>query len=262
MRFKILIVLGIICLLLSGLLPIAGSESYEVTRSRGTIILAVVNNNPPNEATNVTLDAVITVSFSMAINDTLFPDGFIISPFTVGDLTWTNGNETVTFTPTNDLYEDTTYQVTLGKNFIQSQDGDFTLEEDYIWSFTTIDYPDEFILIVGPFMTEEDKFVKDAKVTINIKAVEYTNFTNAAGIVTFKLPKQPLEGKYEILALFKGYKNIKYELEIDANGIYNPIPQLKFKKEEEPPSFIPGFEIIILLSGLAVILIMTRKIKK
>lgn len=262
MRCKIITVLGILCVLLSCLLPFSSLESIESTKSRGTTALLVVSTTPENVEVDVELDTEITITFSMAINDSIFIQGFQISPLISGIFSWSNNNKTVTFTLDINLTEEQKYVVTLNKNYIQSQDEDYKLEFDYSWSFTTVKLPPEpFPLILGPFLTEDDKVVRDAKVTITVNSLEYSGLTDNDGFINFEFPEQPPSGEYEISVLKEGYEGFKYFLEIEVNGIYNSIPPGQLKEEEEPPSFIPGFETIVLLTGLVLLLIYTRKRK-
>ena len=253
-----MIVLGILSLIIIGLLPVLNSESHEVSRSRPKTILMVVSTSPLNASTDVPIDMEVTITFNMAINVTIFPEGFQISPSVNGTFTWSNENKTVSFTPNADLDDYTQYQVTIDRNYVQSDDGVFTLEDDHTWSFTTGHFH-PFILTLGPYTSEDGKVVEGAEVTIIINGIEYRNLTNATGIATIHLPEQPPEAEYEVIVAKEGYESLFYIIEINEYGEGSPPPVLKEK--EKPPSFIPGFETIAFLTGLALLLIIIRKRK-
>jgi hypothetical protein len=206
---------------------------------------------------DIPIDMEVTITFNMAINVTIFHDGFQIYPSVIGTFNWSNENKTVSFTPNADLADYTQYQVTIDRNFVQSGDGVFTLEDNHTWSFTTGHFH-PITLNLGPFLNEDKKPVEGAKVIIIIEGVEYNSLTGSHGIASIELPDQPPEGRYEVKVTKEGYEDLTFNLYLSEDIVDHKWPMLK--EEEKPPGFIPGFEILIFLSGI-LLLIYTRKRK-
>ena len=236
---------------------------YITTRSRPSDVLLVVSTSPANDATNVPLNTTISVTFNRPIDVSSFSEAFMIDPHISGTFSWSNNNETVTFTPTYDFEDYTIYTVNLSAAHVKSETGDLTLDKDYSWSFeASHPEPSTFNLILGPFLNEDDKPVKGAKVTIIIIEKNYLGMTDASGMVILELPQQAPAGIYNVKVIKEDYEDLEYDLEIDSNGSYNPIPPETMDPYIPPPSFIPGFEVLILLLSIIPILIFLNAIKE
>ena len=120
----------------------------------------VISTDPANLATNVPLDKVITATFNKPMNPaTIVPESFSLqegttSPavFVEGALTYDGISATLTFVPTNDLLDNTTYT---GR--IESSVTDLLgnpLKEDYIWTFSTGALLPPLVISTDPFDTE------------------------------------------------------------------------------------------------------------
>ncbi|WP_455391637.1 Ig-like domain-containing protein [[Eubacterium] cellulosolvens] len=221
----------------------------------------VVMVSPAIDETDVPIDTTISADFDTAIDDTTFAMTVSGGGSNVqGTIVWSAGNTTMTFTPSADLANDTTYTVTI--SVANELNGTKTLQTAYSWSFTTVEGPTEFLLILGPFK-KGTKFIEGATVTITIDGQKFSGKTNAVGVVTITLPDQPPAGTYPVVAKKSGYDDLKYDLDIDANGVYNPIPPKDFKKGEEGGlDMLAIVAIIIVIIIIIILLALAMKPKK
>jgi hypothetical protein len=108
----------------------------------------------------------------------------------------------------------------------------------------------DYFFKIGPIQDEDRNPVKDAKVTIIINDIEYTNNTNDDGNVIIHLPLKPPEKKYNGVVLKKGYKdmNFNFTISYDYYHIKEPIPELiKEEKKELKPINYPLYVIIFIV---------------
>lgn len=105
----------------------------------------VESTNPPNLATAVPLDQIITVTFNEAINPvTITPEVFNLQSVNpggrmaaevTGTLSYDATNATMSFKPDNNLAINTTYTATVVAT-VKDMMGN-ALQEDYVWTFST-----------------------------------------------------------------------------------------------------------------------------
>jgi hypothetical protein len=91
----------------------AASWTFRTTGTTDLIRPTVTATSPANGATNVPLDANLSIEFSEAIDPTsMDEEGVLLSPDPgEGIPTWTNGNRKLTFDPDNPLLADTKYSM-------------------------------------------------------------------------------------------------------------------------------------------------------
>jgi DNA-directed RNA polymerase subunit RPC12/RpoP len=226
---------------------------YTFTVEEEVVHILVTSKTPAADATDVAVDTTIVVNFDTAINTTTFGDnGITLSPAATGNLSWSNGDMTLTWTPTADLTKEQEYTVTVKKaNVVSAADPNITLETDHVWKFTTEDGggPTPTTIILGPFMDEDDKLIEGATVTITIDGEKYSAKTNAAGIATISLPDIPADGTFKVKVTKGDYEDLEFDLDY-AGGIYNPIPPEKMVKEEEG-----GIDMMVILAIFIVVII-------
>jgi hypothetical protein len=225
---------------------------YTFTVEEEVVYVQVTSTTPASDATDIAVDTTIAVTFDTAINVSKFGDnGMTISPAATGTTAWSNGNKTLTWTPSVDLTNEQEYTVTVKKANFESEDGTMTLETDHVWKFTTEDGdgPIPTTIILGPFQDEDDKLLEGAKVTITIDGEDYSAKTNAAGVATISLEFTPADGTYKVKVTKDGYDDLKYDLDY-AGGVYNPIPPKKMAKEEDG-----GIDIMVILAIFIVVII-------
>jgi hypothetical protein len=226
---------------------------YTFTVEEEVVHILVTSKTPAADATDVAVDTTIVVNFDTAINTTTFGDnGITLSPAATGNLSWSNGDMTLTWTPTADLTKEQEYTVIVKKaNVVSAADPNITLETDHVWKFTTEDGggPTPTTIILGPFMDEDDKLIEGATVTITIDGEKYSAKTNAAGIATISLPDIPADGTFKVKVTKGDYEDLEFDLDY-AGGIYNPIPPEKMVKEEEG-----GIDMMVILAIFIVVII-------
>jgi hypothetical protein len=127
----------IVCLSL--LVSTCGDDKDDTTRPDDTPLSPVVSTYPPNNATDVERDAVISATFredmdSLTINNTTFTVGY--NPLVSGTVTYDKSSRTATFTPDSLLKEETTYTATLTTG-IKNSSGT-PLSADYSWMFIAV----------------------------------------------------------------------------------------------------------------------------
>jgi len=155
------------CTVLTGAKDVAGNalaEPYEwgfTTESE----TAVVTVSPLGGATDVALLPTISVTFIEAMNTASVEGAFLINSATpTGSYSW-SGN-TMTFTPSTSLNEDTIYTCTVGTG-AKDVDGN-TFAAAYVWSFTT-----------GPAPTIISVFPGDGASNVDISSKIYVTFSEA-----------------------------------------------------------------------------------
>jgi hypothetical protein len=124
---------------LSLLTTACGDDKDDTVKPDDTPPSPVVSTYPPNNATDVAIDAVISATFkedmdSMSINNTTFTLGY--NPLVSGTVAYDKGTRTATFTPDSLLNDGTTYTATLTTG-IKNSSG-IPLATDYSWRFIAI----------------------------------------------------------------------------------------------------------------------------
>ncbi|MCD6146318.1 MAG: Ig-like domain-containing protein, partial [Methanosarcinales archaeon] len=109
------------------------TNTIKVTAAGDTTAPTVTGHTPTDGETDVPVSTDITVTFSDAMNQTLTEGAFSIDPDVDGSFDW--DDDTMTFTPDDDLEYNTTYEVTI-KTEAESSDG-ANLAEESKWKFTT-----------------------------------------------------------------------------------------------------------------------------
>ncbi|RJS68020.1 hypothetical protein CW696_09545, partial [ANME-2 cluster archaeon] len=109
------------------------TNTIKVTAAGDTTAPTVTGHTPTDGETDVSISTDITVTFSDAMNQTSAQDAFSIDPDVDGLFDW--DDDTMTFTPDDDLEYNTTYEVTI-KTEAESSGG-ANLAEESKWKFTT-----------------------------------------------------------------------------------------------------------------------------
>jgi hypothetical protein len=140
----------------------------------------VDSTSPPNGATDVLVDTVVTATFSEAMDEsTITTSSFTIAGVS-GSVSYNSGSYTATFTPAADLAYDTTYTASLSTAITDAAGN--PLASTYSWSFTTGSLPPgtSLVSIDAPaeVMTDED-------FTANVNISSVTDFDACQYDVTF-----------------------------------------------------------------------------
>ncbi len=95
--------------------PLASAASFGFTTAAAPDILAptVTGTSPIDGATGVATTASVSVTFSEEMNTTSTEGAFSISPSVSGTFGWNSGSTVLTFTPSDNLADATTYTVTV-----------------------------------------------------------------------------------------------------------------------------------------------------
>lgn len=116
------------------------------------VVPLVADTNPDVDAINVAITSAVNTTFNVAmdeatINGTTFtltgPDAAEVT----GDVTYSAGNRTATFVPTDDLEFATVYTATITTG-AESSEG-VALAADHSWSFTTLDAEEAVFIAVS-----------------------------------------------------------------------------------------------------------------
>jgi hypothetical protein len=133
---------------------IAGCEKDTLPEDIGLCPIVVLTN-PDDEATNVPLDQIITVTFNKEMNPSTISNASIIiqgNSTVAGTVTY-NGN-TATFTPSAPLVINTTYTGTV-KTTVKDIAGN-ALQEEYVWTFSTGETILPRVILTDPENNETD----------------------------------------------------------------------------------------------------------
>lgn len=136
MHFKKLHVPSVLAFAFVLVIIIAGCSKDDVVETIG-ICPIVLSTIPEDDAVNVPLDQVISVTFNEEVDpETVNAQTFKVSGTSdvTGSITYSE--TTAYFTPSSDLLPNTTYTGTVTTG-IKDNMGN-ALQEDYVWSFTTI----------------------------------------------------------------------------------------------------------------------------
>jgi hypothetical protein len=109
--------------------------------------LVIVAHTPSNDASEVARNTAITITFNRSMDRTSTEAAFSITPSVSGDITWTNADQTMTFTPSTNLStpeEEYTVSIasfaedTEGHQLDSNENGTGgEVEDTYTFSFTT-----------------------------------------------------------------------------------------------------------------------------
>jgi len=116
----------------------AVSWSYTTTNVTDTTPPTVVSTTPADGATGVSVDAVMQIEFSEAIDPNSIEEGGIFITPEPGDgiVTWTDGGSTLNFDPTDPLLDDTAYSLIIVEGAVRDLAGN-PLSGNYSVIFTT-----------------------------------------------------------------------------------------------------------------------------
>lgn len=161
-----------ILLMVASLAACGGSSNNNVDNDDNdedpepVVALEVVSTSPENNTADVETNRNITATFNRAINvDTLDIFSFTVeganeAPMN-GAVTFDAENDTATFTPESNLSAETVYEATITTG-VEDADGN-TLENDFVWQFTTSSASDE----TAPSVTGTDPFDGATNVPFN-----------------------------------------------------------------------------------------------
>ncbi len=127
----------------TGMLMASMLDSFQVTTR--TIVPdpaqmppEVSSTRPVENGNDVSVDTEIAITFSKRMHKANTNAAFSISPEVAGDVTWSNGNTVMTFTPNTFLTHATQYTVKITTD--ATDDADIAMDAQYNFSFTTQAY--------------------------------------------------------------------------------------------------------------------------
>jgi len=126
----------------------------------------VISVSPLDSAIDVAIGDSIVVTFSEAMDTIAVESAFSIDPLVTGVFSW--ADSVLTFTPDSDLDETTLYEVTISTDAEDSAGN--SLDEDYIWSFTTGEAPT--VISVSPLDLAIDVAIGDSIVVTFSEAMD------------------------------------------------------------------------------------------
>lgn len=113
-----------------------GTDAFIVKIGDDLTSPEVISTDPKNGETGVSIDTVVTATFSEYIDgDTINTNTFMISNNVLGTVDYDTSNKTATFTPLLELNYGTQYTATI-TNDVKDTDGN-AMKNDFTWSFTT-----------------------------------------------------------------------------------------------------------------------------
>ena len=152
----------------------------------------VSSTGPADSTTGVSLDALITATFSEAMDvSTITATTFTLNPPVTGVVSYDTATNTATFTPSGNLAESTTYTAMITQGVKDSAGN--SMAADYIWSFTTADTTAPTVLSTDPADTATGVSL-DALITatfreaMDVSTITATTFTlnpPVAGTVSY-----------------------------------------------------------------------------
>ncbi len=129
---------------IAGLTDVLGATLDDTyTWTFKTLSPEVLNVTPYQGQTNVPLDNSITIQFSQPMDRASTAEAFMLQyqgERVRGDLTWSNDDRILTFTPSDRLAIDAVYLIALAPN-ARSASGEATIKEGLSYSFYTVPYP-------------------------------------------------------------------------------------------------------------------------
>ena len=126
----------------------------------------VISVSPLDSAIDVAIGDSIVVTFSEAMDTIAVESAFSIDPLVTGVFSW--ADSVLTLTPDSDLDETTLYEVTISTDAEDSAGN--SLDEDYIWSFTTGEAPT--VISVSPLDLAIDVAIGDSIVVTFSEAMD------------------------------------------------------------------------------------------
>ncbi|WP_041726160.1 Ig-like domain-containing protein [Caldisericum exile] len=148
------------------------SSNYQIQpRYQSDILLnkpQIVSTNPVNNATGVSMNSTISVTFDRALDPTSIDNSSIIVKDSSGNqiggsVSYDNNTFTITFTPSGSLPYDIGITVTVSKN-IKDTNG-YTMGTDYTFQFATVTFQSPSP--TTPFTTSQDTSLKIFAVMYN-----------------------------------------------------------------------------------------------
>ncbi len=109
-------------------------QEWISSRVKDNITPSVVSTHPENGEENVPVSTSITVTFSERMSKTATQSAFSVFPEVDGEFSWSEN--TLIFTPTENLMPETVYGVTIGEEAMDLAWN--SIGENYIWYFFTI----------------------------------------------------------------------------------------------------------------------------
>ena len=140
----------------------------------------VASTSPAADATGVSLDTVVTATFSEAMDAATITTGSFTLDGVSGGVSYNSGTYTATFTPSADLAYSTTYTATLSIAITDVAGN--PLASAYSWSFTTESAPPEPVTVS---IDAPDEAAPDSDFTANINISEVTDFDSCNYDITF-----------------------------------------------------------------------------
>jgi len=140
----------------------------------------VSSTSPASGATGVSLDTVVTATFSEAMDAATITAGSFTLASVSGSVAYNSGSYTATFTPAADLAYETTYTASLSTAITDNAGN--PLASTYSWSFTTESEP------AGPVAVSvdaPDEASPDSDFTVSIGISEVTDFDSCNYDITY-----------------------------------------------------------------------------
>ena len=127
--------------------------------------------SPVADATNIAVGAVITATFSEAMDSSTITASSFTLDSVAGSVSYNSGTYTATFTPDANLSYSTTYTATLSTGITDVAGN--PLASAYSWSFTTVSAPPGVVVVS---IDAPDEAAADSDFTANINITEVTDF--------------------------------------------------------------------------------------
>jgi hypothetical protein len=140
----------------------------------------VASTSPADAATGVSLDTVITATFSEALDAATVTTGSFTIAGVTGSVAYNSGTYTATFTPASSLAYETTYTVSLSTAITDAAGNPLALA--YFWSFIT---ESETLTPVAVSVDAPDGASPDSDFTANINIGQVAAFDSCNYDITF-----------------------------------------------------------------------------
>jgi len=236
----------------------AGGDDHSTTGSDTFGLTFEIPNDPPedvNSGSDQTVEAGSTVTLN---GDATDPDNDTLT------YTWDfgDGSDNVTGQHVNHTYETAgQYTVTLTVD-----DGNGNVVTDTL-TVTVNPQPDTHTLDVGPIKDKDGNLVDGAKVAIEYKGTEKEGTTGSDGIASIIVPANWADNAVSVNITKTGFAILTFNGVISSDGefstsdgSYPTMIEAKADDDDDDGSFIPGFELmLVLVTMFGISLLMTRK---